>query len=90
MALGALRRGVVAKVVARTTVTVAAGTLLGLVGAALASRALTDVLVYVTPRDLAPYLVVAALVVAAGAVAAWIPAERAGRVDPVDTLREEG
>jgi len=90
MALGARRRGVVTRVVARTTLVVAVGTALGLAGAALASRAMADVLIYVTPRDVAAYLVVAAVVLASGVLAAWLPAERAGRVDPADTLREEG
>jgi predicted permease len=90
MALGALRRRVVGRVVARATLSVAGGTALGLAGAALASRAMADVLIYVTPRDALAYAGVAAVVLVAGAVAAWIPAERAGRVDPVDALREEG
>ena len=90
MALGARRRRVVGRVVARTALTVGAGTVLGLAGAALASRQMADVLTYVTPRDVASYLAVAGVVLAAGVVAAWIPAERAGRVDPVDALREEG
>ena len=63
---------------------------LGLAGAALASRAMTDVLTYVTPRDVLSYVAVAAVVLGAGVLAAWVPAERAGRIDPVDTLREEG
>ncbi len=90
MALGALRRRVVGRVVAGTALTVGIGTALGLAGAALASRAMTDVLTYVTPRDLASYVAVAAIVLLSGVAAGWIPAERAGRIDPVETLREEG
>jgi putative ABC transport system permease protein len=90
LALGALRRRLVAGVVLRTAAIVALGIGLGLAGAALATRAMTDVLTYVTPDDTLAYLAVAAVVLTAGVVAAWIPAERAGRVDPVDALREEG
>jgi ABC-type antimicrobial peptide transport system permease subunit len=81
---------VVGAVVARTGVVVGVGTALGLAAAALASRFMGDVLVYVTPRDAASYGVVAALVLGTGLIAAWLPARRAGTVDPVETLRAEG
>ncbi len=90
MALGARRARVVGDVVARTGATVGIGIVLGLAGAALASRAMTDVLAYVTPRDVVSYVAVAAVVLGSGVLAAWVPAERAARIDPVDALREEG
>jgi ABC-type antimicrobial peptide transport system permease subunit len=90
MALGALHRRVVTAVVARSAVSLAAGTALGLAGAALAARAMADLLVYVTPRDAVAYAAVAVVVLASGLAAAWLPARKAGLVDPVDTLREEG
>ena len=90
LALGARRTRVVGAMVARTGGVVAFGVALGLGGAALASRAMADVLVYVTPRDTLTYAAAALVVLAAGVLAAWIPAGRAGRVDPAATLREEG
>ncbi|HUP19446.1 MAG TPA: ADOP family duplicated permease [Gemmatimonadota bacterium] len=90
LALGAPRRGVVGQVVLRAGAVVGLGTAIGLAGAVLTSRAMGDVLVYVTSRDAASYAAVAFLVLAAGVFAAWIPARRAGGVDPAETLRAEG
>jgi predicted permease len=90
LALGARRARVVRGVVGRTALTVGLGVLVGLAGASLAARAMVDVLVHVTPRDVAAYAMVAFLVLTTGVVAAWIPAGRAGRIDPATTLREEG
>jgi len=90
MALGAVRARVVRGELARTGLVVVLGVLIGLAAAWVASRALVDVLHHVTPRDRLSYGAVAALVLASGLLAAWWPAERAGRVDPVDTLKGEG
>lgn len=89
LALGARRRQVVGGTVARTGAVLVLGVATGLMGAALATRAMAGVLTYVTPTDALPYGAVAVLVLAAGLVAAWVPAGRAGRVDPAATLREE-
>jgi len=89
LALGARRRRVVGRTVARTGGVIAAGVGLGLAAAFVGARGMVDVLVYVTPRDWAAYLSVAVLVMSAGILAAWVPAGRAGRVDPANTLREE-
>ena len=90
MALGARRATVVGSVVGRTGAAVGAGVILGLAGAALASRLLADQLQRVEPTDAAAYGVVGVLVLAAGIAAAWIPAGHAGRVDPARTLRQDG
>jgi putative ABC transport system permease protein len=89
LALGAKRKRVVAAMVARTGAVLAVGVAAGLSVAFLSSRALGDVLAYVTPRDSLTYAAVAAVVMAAGLVAAWIPAGRAGRIDPATTLRDD-
>jgi predicted permease len=90
MALGAQRGRVVAGVMGRTLLVVGGGIAVGLGAAALGSRALTDVLVMVEPRDVFTYATVANLVLAAGAVAALVPAGRASRVDAALTLRDDG
>jgi ABC-type antimicrobial peptide transport system permease subunit len=41
----------------------------------------------VTPADVSVYTGVAALVCAVGCLAAWFPARRAARVDPIRSLR---
>jgi predicted permease len=89
LALGALRHTVVAGVVGRTSATVVAGVAAGLALAAMASGGLSDILLRVEPRDALTYGVVAVVVTAAGVSAAWLPAHRAGRVDPAATLREQ-
>ena len=89
MALGAPRGRVVRAVVARTGAVVAGGVVVGLGTAALGSRVMVDVLTYVTPGDAVAYAVVGLVVLAAGVLAAWVPAGWAGRIDPAMTLREE-
>ena len=88
MALGAVRSAVVRGVVWSTGRVLAAGVLLGLAVAAIASRTMTDLLLYVEVRDVTTYLVVAGLVLFTGLSAAWVPARRSSNVDPAETLRE--
>jgi hypothetical protein len=90
LALGARRDRVVAEMVARTGAAVALGVALGIAGGAMASRAMSDLLTYVTPGDLLAYVAVALGVLSAGIAAAWIPAGRASRLDPSVTLRDNG
>jgi putative ABC transport system permease protein len=89
LVLGARAGQVVSALVARSGAAVAAGALLGLGGAGLASAAFADGLRHVPAIDAPTYATVALVVVATGVVAAWIPAAAAGRADPVTTLREE-
>jgi len=62
---------------------------IGLGGAAAASGALTTLLFQVTRLDPVTYGAVVALLLGAAAVACWLPAWRAARVDPTITLRAE-
>jgi putative ABC transport system permease protein len=64
------------------------GVTLGLGIAAFATRIIATFLFQTTPTDPATFAGVAALLVVAAGVAAWIPARRAARVDPVVVLRE--
>jgi hypothetical protein len=90
MALGAHAGRVVGEVVRRTGGAVLGGALVGLAAAWASATVLSDALRYVDPRDATTHVGVAALVVAAGVAAAWLPAARAARVDPATTLREDG
>jgi putative ABC transport system permease protein len=65
------------------------GALVGLIGAVAATRVLRGLLFEVSPNDPATLLGVAALLVAVALVAAYVPARRATRVDPVECLRAD-
>ena len=88
-ALGATGRDIVRLVLGEAFALVAAGVLLG-VGAALAlARLLANLLYGVTPGDPGTFLLLPPLLAAAGLAAAWLPAWRAGRIDPWKVLQEE-
>jgi putative ABC transport system permease protein len=89
MALGATGRNVVTGVLRRIAPPVAAGIVGGSVAAVAAGRALRSVLYGVAAGDPATYLAVSVLLAAVAAAAAWLPARRAARIDPMRALREE-
>jgi ABC-type antimicrobial peptide transport system permease subunit len=76
-------------VLGRTTRLVAAGLLLGLLGAAAATRVLESFLFSVTPLDAATFLAVSLGLLATALLAGMLPARRAARVDPAVALRCE-
>jgi putative ABC transport system permease protein len=65
------------------------GTVLGLAGAVIASRAIVTLLFGVSRLDPVTYLEMALLLLAVTLGASWLPAWRAARIDPSDTLRME-
>ena len=89
MAFGARPGQVVTTLVRDAMVPIAAGILLGLGGAALATRVIESFLFETAPTDAATFTAVALALVAVGGLAALVPAMRAARVDPVATLRAE-
>jgi putative ABC transport system permease protein len=76
-------------VVAQGARVVAVGVALGLLAALAATRPLAAHLFGVTPVDAPTFAAVAALMLAIGAIAAYVPARRASRVDPCQSLRNE-
>jgi len=89
MAFGA-RPGQVVKTILRdSALPIAIGTTLGLGGAALITRVIESFLFETTPTDPVTFAAVALTLVAAGCLAALVPAMRAASVDPVATLRAE-
>ena len=88
-ALGASRRNILTMVLQQGMRLVALGTAIGLVGASLASKTLVTLLYGVSRMDPMTYLGVIGLLFAVAAVACWLPAWRAARVDPATTLRSE-
>ena len=89
MALGASRRAVVAEVVARAARPVAVGLALGLAGAFALSHTLSRLLYEIKPSDPLTYLLVAVTLSVVALAAAYLPAIRASRVDPVLALRSD-
>ncbi|HEV1996249.1 MAG TPA: ABC transporter permease [Candidatus Acidoferrum sp.] len=89
IALGATPRNVLRMVLSNMVRWTVAGATLGLLGAWLCSRLLESLLFEVRAHD--PYLLGLALFVllAVAFLAAWIPARRAMRVDPMVALRYE-
>ena len=89
LALGALGAGVIGMVVRRSLVLASAGIAVGLAVALGASQLIAALLYEVSPRDPLAYFAAAMMLVLAAAVASWLPALRAARVDPMIALRQE-
>ena len=87
MALGADAGSVLGLVVRDGMRPVAAGILAGLGGAALLAQVMRTLLFNVDTLDPATFAVVAALLTAVGLAACYVPARRATRLDPANTLR---
>jgi predicted permease len=68
---------------------VGAGLLAGMLGATLLVRALGSRVFGLTSADAGTYAAAAALVLAVAVVAAWLPARRVMRTDPLAALRSE-
>jgi len=89
LALGARPRDVVGMVMKRSAGLIATGVAIGLAMAFALSRLLADFLFDVKPDDPATFAMVALSIAAAAAVAAFVPARRATRIQPVIALRYE-
>lgn len=89
MALGATPGAAGRLVLGHAARWTAAGALAGVVGALMAARLLESMLFHVPASD--PWSLAAAVfvLIATALIAAWIPARRAARVDPMEALRQE-
>jgi ABC-type antimicrobial peptide transport system permease subunit len=67
----------------------AMGLAIGGVGALLLTGLARTILFGVTPSDPRAFAVAASILAAAAAVAGWLPARRASRVDPLVALRHD-
>jgi putative ABC transport system permease protein len=88
MALGAERSSVMGLVLGAGARLAVAGVVIGLGGAAVLARWIQSLLVGVPRFDFATMAGVAAVLCAAGLLAAFMPARRATRVDPTEALRQ--
>ena len=87
MALGAQPGRVLGMMLTKAMVYVGLGLAAGLAGSYALSRLIESHLFQVEPGDPMVYLVTAAVLVVIGLLAAWIPSQRAARVDPIIALR---
>jgi ABC-type antimicrobial peptide transport system permease subunit len=89
MALGAQLRAVMTLVLGEGLRLTAIGVVLG-IGASLAlTRFVSSVMFGVRPHDPATLSAASVLLISVAALACWLPARRAARVDPVKALRAE-
>lgn len=87
LAMGASAAQLYRMVLAQGMITAGAGAVMGLIGAAAASRLVSSLLFGVEPLDPATYGLAAATILLAAAGATWLPARRASRVHPAEALR---
>jgi ABC-type antimicrobial peptide transport system permease subunit len=89
IALGAQPTRIVSLVLRRVGVLIVIGLAIGLAGSLWAARFVGPLLFQVEARDPATFVGAACVLIAAGALAAWVPARRAARLDPAAVLRDE-
>ena len=87
IAPGANPRDVVSMVVGRGLRLVAAGLVVGIVGAFFFARLIRTQLYGVTPTDPMTFVGASLLLLSIALMAVWLPARRAARIDPVFALR---
>jgi putative ABC transport system permease protein len=88
MALGAAPGGVVRLVLGRLIVLVGAGIAGGCALSLWAAQFVSTLLYGLQPRDPETMFAAASALAAVGALAGWLPAYRASRIDPAEVLRE--
>jgi ABC-type antimicrobial peptide transport system permease subunit len=87
MALGAQRADVLRHVLGESLILVAIGVAIGVGVALWAGRLIATLLYGLAPTDVATMIAAVAVMVVVSAVAGYLPARRASRVDPMIALR---
>ena len=89
MALGAASPSIVRLVFRRVGVLIGAGLAVGVAGSLWAAEFVESLLFQLEARDPTTFAGAAAVLVAVGLLAAWMPVRRAARLDPATVLRGE-
>jgi predicted permease len=89
MALGATSRDIVRPIVREALMLVGAGLAVGIPGALALARVVRHQFYGIAPHDPLTFVAGAILLLAIALVAAWLPAQRAMKVDPIVALRAE-
>ena len=89
LALGADHGRVLGQVMKQGLILTAVGLIVGLGGAVGLNRLLASLLFGVQPTDMATMVSVVATIAGVAAIACWVPAWRASRLDPNVVLRED-
>jgi predicted lysophospholipase L1 biosynthesis ABC-type transport system permease subunit len=89
IALGAMPADVRRAVLGRALKLTIAGAAVGLAGTVATSRLFQSLLFEVSPIDPLAFVAAGALLIAVAALAAYVPARRATRIDPVQALRAD-
>jgi len=90
MALGAASSDVLREVLCNALGLIAAGLGIGLAGAIAATRVMKSLLFEVSPLDPVAFAAACVAMAVIGILAGFVPAHRATKVNPVETLRDEG
>jgi putative ABC transport system permease protein len=88
MALGASRANVLGLVVRQGLALAAAGIGLGICGSLGVTSMLSSLLYGVTPTDIYPFAMASLILLGVAALACWLPANEATRIDPMLALRQ--
>jgi ABC-type antimicrobial peptide transport system permease subunit len=89
IAIGASAGNVLRVVLGRIALLLGIGAAAGLLLAVAAGQLLSTIVYQASPRDPLTLAIVAAIIVAVGATAAWMPARRSLTTHPMDALRPE-
>jgi predicted permease len=89
VALGAARADIHKLIFRQQGAVVAAGVFLGLLGSLALTRLMSALLFGISALDPVTFVSAPLLLVAVAALASWLPARRAARVDPLEALRNE-
>jgi ABC-type antimicrobial peptide transport system permease subunit len=89
VALGASRSDVLRLILRQGMTLIAIGIVFGFLAAGGLTQFLSTMLFGVEPLDLLTFAFAAALLLLVGALASYLPARRATRIEPIDALRHE-